>query len=73
MQNKIFGWCFQNIETKVLEPYEQYDQYDGGHGIYNTKKALLDNVWNKAPKGYTPIRVEIILKKKTNEKRNKNQ
>ncbi len=60
LQNKkIYDWCFKNKLTGVLELYEQYN---GGYGLFPTKKELMENVWNREQKGYKVVRVEIILK-----------
>ena len=62
----IIGWCFQAKEEE-FEPIEGMNNdgkgtrwYDG-YGIWGTKKALLDNVWNEVPKGYKAVRVKIYL------------
>ena len=62
MKKKIYGWCFQNKKTKVLEPLEDnFAYWHYGYGIFGTKKDLLENVSNEIPKGYKAKKVEIKL------------
>ena len=56
----VKAWCFMDKKTKKFEPL--ISGWIDGYGIFETKKALLYNVWNKIPEGYVAKKVKLIIK-----------